>query len=90
MRDVVVGANGETLFTIENTGTSDLTLTGENGPVVLSGDDKSQFTIVQPTSATLKPKEKTDFTVRFAPFTPGEKKRQSRLPARIMGTARWP
>jgi hypothetical protein len=50
-------------FTIQNTGTSVLTL----GTLTLAGTDPDQFSITQPADTSLDPTEVTTFTVTFSP-----------------------
>ncbi|MDD3321555.1 MAG: choice-of-anchor D domain-containing protein [Paludibacter sp.] len=58
-------------FTIKNTGSGSLYLTG-NPLVSISGTHASDFTITsQPSSSTLTPAGNTQFVVRFAPTTTG-------------------
>ena len=60
-----VGANNDVVFTIENNGTEDLTITT---PLATSGGDYS--IIVQPASTVIAGNS-TTFTVRFTPSTAG-------------------
>lgn len=60
-----VGAAAVTqTFTIRNTGTVDMHLTGQS-PVTVSGADAASFTVIQPTELTLTANATTTYTVRF-------------------------
>lgn len=74
MRDTLVGESVEQSFTIANTGTNDLSLTGVGQLITLSGAAAAEFSIDQPSATSLKPGEKTNFTIRFTPRSSGEKK----------------
>ncbi len=64
-----VGTFSNTVFTIENTGTADLTLTT---PISIAGD--AAFSIQNPLAASpVAPGETTAFTVRFSPASEGVK-----------------
>jgi len=66
-----LGSNEFRTFTIENTGTADLTITT---PLSIGGTDASQFHIsAQPSSSTISPGGTTTFQVRFTPTTGGAK-----------------
>ncbi|MES2595078.1 MAG: choice-of-anchor D domain-containing protein [Verrucomicrobiota bacterium] len=56
-------------FTIQNTGSADLTL----GTVTLTGTDPGQFNVTQPVLTTLAANATTTFTVTFSPGTAGAK-----------------
>ncbi|TGM15865.1 choice-of-anchor D domain-containing protein [Leptospira selangorensis] len=58
-------------ITISNLGSSNLNLTGT--PVSLSGTDPGEFTITQPTSASLAPNASATFLVKFSPTSVGSK-----------------
>jgi len=65
-----VGTDTDAVFTIENTGTADLTLTM---PLFITGADAGEFSIqIQPTSP-VTPGNVTTFTVRFSPASAGSK-----------------
>ena len=65
-----VGSDTDVIFTIENTGTADLTLTT---PLTIEGVDANQFNIQADPASTVQPGETTTFTVRFSP-TSGDAK----------------
>lgn len=71
--EVVAGAGSLAhTFTIVNTGQATLTLTGD--PLVaISGTDATDFSIVQPASATLTAGASETFEVTFVPTTTGSK-----------------
>ena len=61
------------IFTIENAGTADLTLTGET-TVYLGGTDASMFVLSDPLPAdTIAPDDSEQFTLTFSPTSIGEK-----------------
>ena len=66
------GTHTDVVFTIENTGTADLTLSGS--PIItITGADSCQFSVqAQPTSPVV-PSGSTTFTIRFSPTTAGAK-----------------
>jgi protocatechuate 3,4-dioxygenase beta subunit len=67
----LVGTDTDTVFTVENTGTDALILTGL--PLTITGPNADQFTItVQPTSP-IAAAGSTTFTVRFHPTSVGDK-----------------
>jgi len=69
---VEVGSSADLTFTVANTGTYNLNLTG-SPKVAVSGTDASLFTVTaQPTSPVFA-EASTTFTVRFAPTNPGAK-----------------
>jgi len=73
--NVVVNATQDVVFTIENTGTADLTFTGTAGSlVVLGGTNAADFTVVQTgvTSPVAASGNQT-FTVSFTPSSAGAK-----------------
>jgi uncharacterized cupredoxin-like copper-binding protein len=67
---VAIGNSISQTYTITNTGTADLTLSG-NSPITISGAQASDFQITQPGAATLAPGSSTTFTVTFSPLGPG-------------------
>ena len=70
---VVTGSSAVKVFTIKNTGTANLLLSG-TPKVAVSGADASMFTVtVQPTSPVTSPAGTTTFSVRFAPSSGGDK-----------------
>ena len=71
--NVPVGvASGPVTFTVENLGTSDLTLDG-TPKVAISGVDAAMFVVnTQPTSP-ITPAGSSTFTITFTPSTPGAK-----------------
>ncbi|MCP5108607.1 MAG: choice-of-anchor D domain-containing protein, partial [bacterium] len=67
----VLNSNTDLVFTITNSGTSNLTLTT---PITIGGADAGQFSIqAQPTSPVATGPGTTTFTVRFTPTTTGAK-----------------
>ncbi|MDM8541107.1 choice-of-anchor D domain-containing protein [Desulfococcaceae bacterium HSG9] len=60
------------VFTIENKGTADLTLTG-NSPITFSGANASEFSLATSAASTVTPGNNTTFTVRFTPTSFGRK-----------------
>ena len=65
-----VGSRKTKVFTIKNTGGTDLTGLG----IVIDGTDATDFTVtVNPTAPVSGPSGSTTFTVRFAPTTVGSK-----------------
>ncbi len=70
---VVLGGNASLTFTIKNTGTGDLTLSGTPA-VEVSGTHAGMFTVTaQPTSPVAGPTGTTTFTVQFLPTSTGVK-----------------
>ncbi len=66
----VLGSNTDVVFTIENSGSSNLTLTT---PITIGGANADQFSIqAQPTSP-VSASSSTTFTVRFTPTSAGAK-----------------
>ncbi|MBN1779736.1 choice-of-anchor D domain-containing protein [bacterium] len=66
-----VGSYTEVVFTIDNAGSADLTLTT---PLTITGADAGQFSIeAQPAVSTVNAENSTTFTVRFTPASPGAK-----------------
>jgi len=69
---VAIGSTLDRVFTIKNTGNTDLTLSG-TPKVVVSGPDETMFTVtVQPISPVVM-NGSTTFTVRFTPTSIGAK-----------------
>lgn len=70
----VAAASGtaDVVFTIENTGTGALTLSG-TPKAALSGTDAGDFSVTVQPAATVAASGTTTFTVRFAPTTGGAK-----------------
>ncbi|MFZ4764923.1 MAG: beta strand repeat-containing protein [Roseimicrobium sp.] len=78
---VNLGSVGSFTFTVRNTGTSNLTLTGAP-TVALSGPDASLFTIsTQPTAGAIGVNMSKTFIVRFAPTTGGVKNAILNIPS---------
>ncbi len=66
-----LNSNTDLVFTITNSGTSNLTLTT---PLTIGGADSSQFSVnAQPSSPVTSGGGTTTFTIRFTPTTPGTK-----------------
>ncbi|MDY6837397.1 MAG: choice-of-anchor D domain-containing protein [Thermodesulfobacteriota bacterium] len=67
-----LGTYTDVVFTIENTGAADLTLSGS--PIItITGTDADQFSVeIQPTSP-VAPSGDTTFTIRFSPDSVGAK-----------------
>ena len=63
-----VGSNTDVVFTIENTGTADLTLTT---PITISGANADQFTIEAQPGSTVAGSASTTYTVCFTPTSTG-------------------
>ncbi len=66
------GGTVDVIFTIENTGTGSLSLSGIP-KVALSGTNASDFSVTSQPSATVAASSTGTFTVRFAPSTAGAK-----------------
>jgi hypothetical protein len=64
------GTNADVLFTIENTGTADLTLTT---PLTLGGADAGEYSIQSQPSSPIAASGTTTFTIRFSPTSVGAK-----------------
>jgi hypothetical protein len=62
---------GEKIFTIENTGTTDLTL--DDLPMQITGPDAGQFSIDQQPSSPVSSQSSTTFTISFNPTSEGNK-----------------
>jgi hypothetical protein len=66
-----LNSNTDIVFTIENTGAADLTLTT---PLTITGTNADQFSLqAQPTSPVAGPTGTTTFAVRFSPTSAGAK-----------------
>jgi predicted outer membrane repeat protein len=65
-----VGSNADAVFTIQNTGTANLTLTT---PMTLGGANADQFSIQGQPASPVAPGGSTTFTVRFSPTSAGAK-----------------
>lgn len=68
----VVGSSKDIVFVIENTGTADLSLTGDPR-VYISGPDASMFTVDQQPLSPITPGSDASFTIVFSPATLGAK-----------------
>jgi hypothetical protein len=66
---VAVGTNTNLTFTITNTGTANLTVSG----ITIDGADSSMFSVITNPATSLIPGGITTFTVRFAPVSTGLK-----------------
>ena len=66
-----MGITKEKIFTIENTGTDDLTL--DDLPVQITGPDAGQFSIDQQPSSSVSAQTGTTFTISFNPSSVGNK-----------------
>ncbi len=66
----VEGGSVTRTFTIKNTGSVDLKLTGNNR-VALSGGQAKEFSVTQPDTDTIPPGDSTTFQVTFDPANPG-------------------
>jgi len=64
------GTDTDKTFTIENTGTADLTLTT---PIVITGTDADQFSVQQQPGSTVASGGNTTFETRFSPTSDGAK-----------------
>ncbi len=70
---VILGSGGSTVsFTVENSGTGDLVLTG-TPLVAISGLDAVMFTVVVPPNSPVAPSSSTNFSIRFNPTSVGAK-----------------
>jgi hypothetical protein len=68
-----LGSNADITFTIENTGGTDLALTG-SPYVTITGANADQFSVQwQPPTATVAPSQSSDFVIRFHPTSSGSK-----------------
>jgi hypothetical protein len=63
---VNLGSNTSVIFTIENTGTANLLLTG-TPKVAISGTHAGDFSVTQQPTSPVAPSGSTTFTLRFAP-----------------------
>lgn len=70
---MLVGLSSLKIFTIENLGSSDLTLSGSPDLVAKSGTDADQFTVTDPASNTIVSEESITFTIEFSPSSTGIK-----------------
>ena len=70
---VTVGGSAELTFTIANTGSRDLNLTGSPDKVAVSGTDASLYTVTAQPNSPVTPGNTSPFTVRFAPTSGGSK-----------------
>jgi len=68
----VVGSYTDVVFTIENLGSADLTLSG-SPRVQIGGTDASQFSVTVQPSSPVAPSGTTSFTIRFEPTSTGSK-----------------
>jgi uncharacterized repeat protein (TIGR01451 family) len=66
----VSGSDTDVVFTIENTGTADLTLTT---PLTLGGADAGEYSIQSQPTSPITASGTTTFTVRFSPTSAGAK-----------------
>ena len=66
----LITTNTITIFTIENTGGADLTLTT---PLTITGTDADQFSVISQPSSPVLAASTTSFSVRFSPTTQGVK-----------------
>jgi hypothetical protein len=66
---VVGSSSSATTFTIENTGTADLTL----GTISLSGGNTGDFSVTQPLTSTVTAGNSTTFTATFSPTATGSR-----------------
>jgi hypothetical protein len=62
-----VGTSTNVTFTITNTGTANLTISG----ITIAGSNSTLFTVIAPPAASVSPSNTTTFTVRFAPVSSG-------------------
>jgi hypothetical protein len=68
----VIGTNTGITFTIENTGTANLTLNGS--PIItITGANANQFSVLQQPSTPVAPSSSTTFIIRFSPTSAGIK-----------------
>lgn len=66
----VINSSIDVIFTIENNGPGELTITT---PLTLAGADAAEFSIQQQPSSQVASSGTTTFTVRFTPTSPGAK-----------------
>ncbi|OJJ14963.1 hypothetical protein BKI52_41150 [marine bacterium AO1-C] len=76
---VDVGKNDALLFTIENTGNSNLTLTG-GPPVQIGGTHSGDFTVLVDPGSPVAGANSTTFTLQFAPSAPGARSATITIP----------
>jgi autotransporter-associated beta strand protein len=69
---VALGSNTELTFTVRNSGTGDLSLTG-NPMVAVSGTNSADFTVTADPTSPVSAAGTTTFKVRFAPSALGER-----------------
>jgi hypothetical protein len=69
---VALGSNTSLTFTVRNTGTADLNLTG-NSLVAVGGTDAADFTVTADPATPVSASGSTTFTVRFTPSALGER-----------------
>jgi len=68
----LIGTNTDITFTIENTGSGNLTLSGS--PIInIAGANPSQFSVQQQPSTPVTPGNSTTFVIRFSPTSAGIK-----------------
>ncbi|MDY6968558.1 MAG: FG-GAP-like repeat-containing protein [Spirochaetota bacterium] len=65
-------SSSEVVFTIENTGTFNINLTGAS-PVLLSGDDASEFSVAEQPDTVIAPGANSTFSIVFSPASIGDK-----------------
>ena len=65
-----VGSNTDVIFTIENLGTADLTI---STPISITGTDSDQFSVQAQSTSPVAPAGSTTFTIRFSPTAEGTK-----------------
>jgi hypothetical protein len=79
--NVNIGSNDSKVFTIENTGTLTLNLTGTPpNYVTKGGTNPGDFTITQPATGTIAASSSTTFTVLFTPGGPGARSCTLQIP----------
>jgi len=69
----VIGSNTDQIFTLENLGNANLTLS-ESPVIVITGPNADQFRLQRQPSNPVLPRESTIFTIRFSPTSTGAKK----------------
>jgi len=67
-----VGTHTDTTFTIENTGTANLTL-GSSPIITITGTNADQFSVQQQPTSPVTPGNSTTFIIRFSPTSTGAK-----------------
>jgi hypothetical protein len=70
---VCVSMTYEMIFTIKNTGTADLHLTGVPDEVAIGGADALSFTVVAQPTSPIAPNESSSFAIRFLAGSSGGK-----------------